>query len=453
VSKKEYNLKGDPSHGADRLRDLAIKLGWRDDKHIASVLSRATAFSVMKIPTGIFMLDWYTHGGIPIDRVTRIYGRKDSCKTTTMLKILANSQRYCHYCHYPIVISPKNGDVNCNCPNPRYVPRDPKCLQFVDSAEDAKTILSGERLSFGKDSTSGYSAEIKGKKYFFDESYRCAPMRSLFVETEHKLDRRWADANGVNSDLVVVLSSDDSERLLDTVDSLLGSGELDIVFIDTLSMLIPNTHLEKSFADTPKVAAAAVLKQRFLQKVIATQNAKGVYDDRPVTVVCNSQVRNKISRFGSSMGTSECEALKHIACLDIEFKAMGYTFQHMEYASYGEFMFTIKKNHAGGPSNVSGKWKMWLDPHSKDYAIGDTDDTKYIIQYGREVNLITDGSTYKIKSRHLKGHKGFKTLDSLGKFLQDNPTVRAEVRHNVLEKLTTYRTLVKEDKNAKKKKS
>jgi len=70
----KFDLKGDPGPGQDLLKDIALTLGRKNGAFYASRLDLAMAYKVKKLPTGIFYLDWYTGGGIPLDRITRIGG-------------------------------------------------------------------------------------------------------------------------------------------------------------------------------------------------------------------------------------------------------------------------------------------------------------------------------------------------------------------------------------------
>lgn len=444
-----FDLKGDPTVGTERLKDIVACMGFKKGKQVASLLDRAPAYRVRKIPTGIFELDWKTHGGIPIDRITRISGKRNSCKTTTLLKVLANAQKYCRYCVSPIVVLPDTGEKDCRCPNPRYTLEDSDKLQFLKE-EECRDVLEGRVPPSAKMDKDVWTIGIgQGRpRAVLEQTYRCAPFQTLFVETERKLDARWAELNGVDTSLVVVLGLDWAESLIDTLEELLYTGQLDLVIVDTMSMLVPRDSLEKSMEETPKVASRAVIKQRLLEKVLACQQSRGLAE-KGVTFVCASQVRTQgIGGYRTYLGASDGNAADHLMGLDLVFREKGYKYIHHEYASSGEFEFEVRKNHCGGSPGVSGTFHMWLDPKGP-YSVGDTDDQDKVIRYAREFDLISEQKgklKYNMSSPYKEGGYGFRLLGQVEEFLVENPTVYSTLRKEVLERMIHLRTPKKEKK-------
>ena len=455
-AKSSFDLRGDASKGKERLSEITQLLCAKQGRHVSATLDRANAFRIHKIPTGIFMLDWMTGGGIAFDRMTRFFGPKNSCKTTTMLKILAQSQKHCRHCKDPIVISPENGDKNCSCPNPRYVLKKASDIEFLGYLQ-ALDIEKGKLPEGAKKSGNSFSIEVtpKGKRYEIEleESYRCEPMRSIFVETERKLDRDWARQLGVDTGLVVVVGCDWAESTIDNVEALVYSDELDILFIDTISVMVSKEDIQKSMEENPKLANRARVISRFISKLCAAQFRHGVLSDKKLTVVSNSQVRTQgIGSFATFLGPSDGNHFDHAISLDIEMRMHNYRFTNREYASFGIFDFFVRKNHTGGSSGVSGRFQMWIDPEGP-YQVGDTDDLLHVVKYGREFDLITEtgksGSKYCFSSQHVKKDLGFATLKELSAFLQENPTLFMELRRKVLSNLINKRTKLEKPKESK----
>lgn len=435
-----YDLQGDPTRGRERLKDIVMASGWHKSRQTASVMDLALTYQIRKLPTGIFSLDWFTHGGLPLDRVTRFYGPKNSCKTTTMLKVLANSQHYCRMCKTPLVVSPEDGRVNCECPQPRFRIKDAAALQYMP-VDEALAITRGELPSSAESDKGGYFIRVQSKKVYFEETYRCVPMQAAFIETEHKLDKAWVQRNGVDTRLMVVVGAEWAESTIDTVESLLYSREVDIIFIDTLNLLVPRERIEKGMDMAPRVAVKANIIQRFLEKIIAAQYSGGLMNDHPITIIAASQVRTKgIGGYRTYLGASDGNMMDHVAALDIRMRSGGYHWIHQEYASYGSYQFTIDKNHVGGSSGVSGTFKMWLDPYVSTRQVGDTDDPDQVIKYGRQSGLIDEEKGYRIKSPYLSKGKRFRTLGALESFLVENPTVYRDLRRRVLEYMMSVRT-------------
>lgn len=442
--KIDYDGKGNPSVGYSRLQNIVVQLGRRKGIHTAATLDRALSYRIRKIQTGVFALDWLTGGGFPLDRITRIGGPKNAAKTTTMLKTLANAQTYCRMCACPIVISPKTGNKDCECPKHRFKLVDSVTLERLKD-EDVYKVLAGRLPAHaGKEGDKVFIKDLKGKRVYLEETYRCIPFQSVYVETEHKLDEAWARANGVDTKLVAIISSPWAEPTIDTTEAVLYTGEVDLVFVDTVTMFIGKDAIEKSMEDNPRVAGRANTIKRFLEKIISAQNAGGVMNPNPVTIVCNSQVRTKgIGAYRTFLGTSDGNMMDHCVALDLYFREKGFTFENKEYASYGEYEFTVLKNHVGGSSGVAGTFKMWLDPLGP-YKVGDTDDFKHVVNYGRQYGLIKGGTgKYNIECRHVDAGVVFRTVGALETFLQENKTVFLDLRRRVLEKVIQTRTPTK----------
>jgi len=433
-----YDLRGEDAPGKARLKELAFQLGWQKDKkvHIASVLDRARIFYLRKIPTGIFLLDWYTHGGVPIGRVTRISGRRNSCKTTTLLRILANAQKYCRYCKSPIVLT-KDSRKDCLCPNPRYKVTEVSCLQHI-SPQYISAVMDGN-LPDGADKKS-LVWRHDGHVIKFEETYRCAPFRAVYIETEHKLDEKWVRANGVDLELVLVVGSDWAESTVDTAEKILYTGEFDIVFVDTLSMLVPRDTIEKSLEENSKIAVRATIIQKFLQKIIASQYRYGLLDDSAITIVCATQVRTLGigSWKGGHLGAADGNMMEHVVSLDLSFKEKGYKWENREYVSYGIFEFTVLKNHTGGSSAVTGLFNVWLDPKGP-HSVGDTDDLLQTIKYGRKLEVIVKAKEgYCFPNPYFA--LVFPTLEEMAEELKVKADLYAFLRRAVLDKLIELRT-------------
>jgi hypothetical protein len=312
---------------------------------------------------------------------------------------------------------------------------------FEDLSDaDAEALLNGAAPKGARGSVKTRT----GKHAKLVEVNRCDPMRAVLIEPEHKLDVEWAKKNGVDTQLVIVVGADWAESTIDTVEKLLYSTEVDLVLIDTLSMLVPADTIRKTMDEHPKVAEKANIIQRFLQKVIAAQYSGGLLNSTPVTLIVNSQIRTKgIGAYRTFLGVSDGNTMDHCTALDIALKERGYIWENKEYASYGKYEFTILKNHTGGSPGVTGEFKMWLDPNGP-YKVGDTDDLGLVMGYGKKMGMIRhEGGRYKLTSRYTD--EGFSTLKEVEKFLVDNHTVYLDLRRAVLEKIVDVRTPKKDE--------
>lgn len=405
----------------------------------ASTLDRATAYDIKKMPTGIFQLDWFL-GGLALDRITRVWGPKNSCKTTLLIKILASSQKFCRHCKSQI----HNGD--CSCPKPRYVLRDAADIEKF-SQEDAKLVGQGSLPADAEEGKDHYFCSrewgSKMSKIIFEEGYRCEPMRALYVETERKFDAEWARKNGVDTGLVVIMGSDWAERTIDSIEEILYTDKIDLLIIDTLSAMASDEDISKSMSDNTKIGHKAVIKSRLLSKLTAIQYRYGVLSNHKLTVVICSQVRTQgIGSYCTFEAPSDGKHMEYAVSVDLQLKFMQYKFTTKERPTFGKYSFTIHKNHTGGATGVTGSFEMCLDDYG-DFAIGDTNDVLNAVHYGREFKLVEKKKNYMVKIGRTWKDSGSTTLDGLYTFLLKNTKLYETFRKAVLGELVDTRTPIK----------
>jgi hypothetical protein len=142
--------------------------------------------------------------------------------------------------------------------------------------------------------------------------------------------------------------------------------------------------------------------------------------------------------------------MDHLVALDIFLYEKGYHWENNEYASYGNYQFTVLRNHAGGSSGVSGCFKLWVDPNGP-YKVGDTDDVPQVIEYGQKTEVIKKVSAgYSFVTPYVdSGEVCVKTLKDLEKFFLESPTIYLDIRQQVLAKVMDIRTKKRGDKESR----
>lgn len=460
-----YNLGGSPDRGRARLSQLQDVLGRRFGTSTALTLDAAPVARVMRLPFGILLLDWKT-GGLVIGRVNRLHGKKSTLKSTLCLRALVQAQNHCRHCKFPIVINPMTGEINCECPNPRWwlanpeedyswLPagdaiaisygRLPAEVTWKKVGEDKLPVLACEPPAHALVNQDGSqkAKKPKAKDVVFVPMERCEPWRCLYLDSERTIDEAWARANGVDTSLVLLIGSKWGEQSLESVEEAVLSREFDLIIIDSTSMLNPRGEVEKSLEDAPKVAAKADLLGRWVLRHCANMMDGGLTSRYLPTVLCTSQMTMHGLGGGSRpyMAPTDGNRFEHALSLDIRMDAKGYQFDRAgEHAVYGRFDFEVKKNKAGGSIGAKGTINFWVravDGH----AVGDSDDLATVMVYARQLGdgFLVEGrgsSLLTLHSRYVpEGQMSFAKVGDCADFLVANPTVYNDLRTRVLNRL------------------
>jgi len=128
-----------------------------------------------------------------------------------------------------------------------------------------------------------------------------------FVDAEHALDPSYARALGVDVDNLYVAQPDNGEQALEIADTLIRSGSIDLLVIDSVAALTPRAEIEGEMGDL-QVGAMARLMSQGCRKLASTVGRAGA------VVIFINQIREKIGvMFGSPETTPGGRALKFFA--------------------------------------------------------------------------------------------------------------------------------------------
>lgn len=118
---------------------------------------------------------------------------------------------------------------------------------------------------------------------------------AAFIDAEHALDPSYAKALGVDIDNLIISQPDNGEQALEIADTLVGSGVIDIIVIDSVAALVPKAEIEGEMIDQ-QMGLQARLMSKALRKLTSSINRS-----KAITIFIN-QLREKI---GNSYGPSE----------------------------------------------------------------------------------------------------------------------------------------------------
>ena len=138
-----------------------------------------------------------------------------------------------------------------------------------------------------------------------------------FIDAEHALDPRYAQNLGVNIEDLLISQPDTGEQALEITDTLVRSGAVDVVVIDSVAALVPRVELEGEMGDT-HVGLQARLMSQALRKLTSS-----IARSRCIIIFIN-QIRMKIGvMFGSPETTSGGNALKFYATVRLDIRRIG----------------------------------------------------------------------------------------------------------------------------------
>jgi len=138
-----------------------------------------------------------------------------------------------------------------------------------------------------------------------------------FVDAEHALDPSYARKLGVNIDELLISQPDAGEQALEITDTLVRSGAISVIVIDSVAALTPKAELEGDMGDA-QVGAQARLMSQAMRKLTGSISRSGCM------VIFINQIRMKIGvMFGSPETTTGGNALKFYASVRLDIRRIG----------------------------------------------------------------------------------------------------------------------------------
>jgi recombination protein RecA len=137
---------------------------------------------------------------------------------------------------------------------------------------------------------------------------------AAFIDAEHAVDPEYSKKLGVNIEELLISQPDHGEQALEICDTLVRSGAVDVIVIDSVAALVPRAELEGDMGDT-HVGLQARLMSQALRKLTGTVSRSNT------TVIFINQIREKIGvMFGNPETTSGGRALKFYSSIRMEIR-------------------------------------------------------------------------------------------------------------------------------------
>lgn len=137
---------------------------------------------------------------------------------------------------------------------------------------------------------------------------------AAFIDAEHALDPARAKSLGVNLDELLISQPDTGEQALEIAETLIRSGAVDVVVVDSVAALVPKAEIEGEMGDAVMGMQARLMSQ-------ALRKLTGVISKSKAVMIFTNQLRQKIGvMFGNPETTTGGQALKFYASVRIDMR-------------------------------------------------------------------------------------------------------------------------------------
>jgi recombination protein RecA len=234
---------------------------------------------------------------------------------------------------------------------------------------------------------------------------------AAFIDAEHALDIAYARKLGVDVDNLLVSQPDTGEQALEIAETLVRSGAIDVLVIDSVAALVPRAEIEGEMGDSHVGLQARLMSQalRKLTGAISRSNA---------AVIFTNQIREKIGvMFGNPETTTGGRALKFYASLRMDIRRIG-SIKDKEELVGNKTRVKVVKNKVAAPFKQAD-FDIMFNVGIDHYGI--------IVDLGVEAEVIQkSGAWFSYGEIRLgQGRENAKA------FLQENADVAAEIEKRV----------------------
>jgi recombination protein RecA len=240
---------------------------------------------------------------------------------------------------------------------------------------------------------------------------------AAFIDVEHALDPGYARACGVNVDELLVSQPDTGEQALEITETLIRSGGIDVVVVDSVAALVPRAEIEGEMGDSFVGIQARLMSQ-------ALRKLTGAVSRSNTSLIFTNQLREKIGvMFGNPEVTPGGRALKFYASVRLEIRRVE-TIKTGTDAVGNRVRVKVVKNKVAPPFRVAEFDVMYGEGISREGGLLDVGVAMDVVS--KTGAWFTYGET-----RLGQGREAAKS------FLRDNPPVAAEIEGRIRSGMST----------------
>ncbi|MGA2782445.1 MAG: recombinase RecA [Smithella sp.] len=249
---------------------------------------------------------------------------------------------------------------------------------------------------------------------------------AAFIDAEHALDVTYAKKIGVNTDELLISQPDSGEQALEIAETLVRSGALDVLVVDSVAALVPKAELEGEMGDAQMGLQARLMSQ-------ALRKLTGSISKSKTTVIFINQLRMKIGVFfGNPETTTGGNALKFYSSQRLDIRKMTSIKNGQDVIGF-RTKVKVVKNKMAPPFREAEFDIIFGEGISREGDVLDLAAANGIIE--------KSGAWYSYK-----GDRIGQGRDNSRVFLKENPEVMAQVENDVRTKLGIVAKELEEDK-------
>lgn len=236
---------------------------------------------------------------------------------------------------------------------------------------------------------------------------------AAFVDAEHALDPSYAQKLGVNIDELYVSQPDDGEQALEITETMVRSGAIDIVVVDSVAALVPRSEIEGEMGDSTMGVQARLMSQAMRKLTSVTAKNKCI-------VIFINQLRDKIGvMFGSPETTTGGKALKFYASVRIDIRRVE-TLKVSSEPVGNRTRAKIVKNKVAPPFKTAEFDIMYGKgiSHSGD-----------VLDLAVDLDIVQKGGAWY----SYDGNRIGQGRENVKNFLEENPSLMTEIENKVRE--------------------
>ena len=236
---------------------------------------------------------------------------------------------------------------------------------------------------------------------------------AAFVDAEHALDLSYAKKLGVQTDDLLVAQPDTGEQALEIAETLVRSGAVDLVVVDSVAALVPRAEIEGEMGDSHMGLQARLMSQ-------ALRKLTGAISKSLTTVIFINQIRMKIGvMFGNPETTTGGNALKFYSSVRLDIRRIESIKEGQEIIG-SRVRVKVVKNKTAPPFKQAEFDIMFAEGVSK---VGE------LVDLGVDRKIVTKaGAWYSFNEERLgQGREAVKT------FLKNTPEVAREIERKIRE--------------------
>lgn len=237
---------------------------------------------------------------------------------------------------------------------------------------------------------------------------------AAFIDAEHALDPDYSARIGVKVKDLLISQPDTGEQALDIVESLVRSGKVDVIIVDSVAALTPRAEIEGEMGDT-QVGAQARLMSKALRKLTSIAHQTNT------TVIFLNQIRMQIGiMFGNPETTPGGKALKFYSSVRLDLRRAAQI-KSGDVIVGNRVRAKVVKNKVGAPFRTAEFDIMYNEGIS---YLGD------LLNCGIKYGVLSRGGAW-FNYGDMKLGQG---MEASKKFLEENPRVRKEILKFILER-------------------